>query len=192
LTHPRTTIRNLFTAALATPNIGQFPTSAGARVFPSRAAPMQEKDLPAIAVYARSETVNEGSQGADGFGPISRTLTIVVEIYADENETVDDELDAICAEVEVALRNIESSGNGVIESSRWRSTEIALGTWSSGSGARTFGVATLTYAVTYSTEPSIPAADPPISLVKGSWAPDIGIPHEPDYQILADTRPPQP
>lgn len=80
--------------------------STGARVYQARTRPLPAGEANALTVASatsRSETIEAGSLGAPRV--LERRLPVTVTAYAREatSQTVEDTLDAIAAEVEVAL-----------------------------------------------------------------------------------------
>lgn len=78
-------------------------TTTGSKVFKSRAYPIQEIDLPCLLVKTENErvdylTINPPAQQ-------ERNITITVEAVARANSNLDDMLDKICKEVEIAIEN---------------------------------------------------------------------------------------
>lgn len=83
----RTHLQNILLAAVP---------EVGGRVYPSRAAPIDDKALPAILIYTRSETAELISEAPKQYKKMARTQ---IEIVAKGDETVDDVLDAIADKV---------------------------------------------------------------------------------------------
>lgn len=84
--------------ALATA-LGGLATT-GTNVFPNRIAPVPDGKLPALCIFADDESSENIS--SDGPAAQQRTLVVIVEAR-DKGATVDDTLDQISKEVEVAL-----------------------------------------------------------------------------------------
>lgn len=75
--------------------------TTGSRVFANRLQPMTDADLPGLRIYT-------GEERADGLllhlpDMYNRDLTLVVEAVGKANATLDDTLDQVSKEVEVAL-----------------------------------------------------------------------------------------
>ena len=79
-------------------------TNAGDRVFESRVRRLQEADLPCISVFAGTENVEDRDEAPRYY---RRTLTVIVECYAKASNNLDDVLDVLSYEVEVALENVD-------------------------------------------------------------------------------------
>lgn len=79
--------------------------SIGDRIHPGRVHPFGEAHFPALTVYCRRETVATSAQRAGFYGDVrrERTITVVIEGYAQSNENLDDALDDIAIDVEMAL-----------------------------------------------------------------------------------------
>lgn len=93
--HVRHQLRDAAATAL-----GGLPTTAG-RVFPSRVYPLEEADLPGLAVYTDGDDVVSADLGDP---PVQeRTVALRVEAFAAAAADLDDTLDRIAAEVEAAI-----------------------------------------------------------------------------------------
>lgn len=77
------------------------------RVYPSRAAPIDDKNLPAILIYTRSESAEMMSVAPKQYVKKARTQ---IEIVAKGNETVDDILDDLADKVFKAVTANEKLG----------------------------------------------------------------------------------
>lgn len=112
--------------------------TTGARVFKSRAYVLQETDLPCLVVkteYEKDEylTVHDPEK-------VQRDITITIEATARETLDLDDKLDTICKEVEVAIANATT----VAQSKEIVGTNIDT----SVVGSRPVGRATMIYKMT--------------------------------------------
>lgn len=120
-------------------------TAAGARVFESRTVPFQRLELPAIAVYTLSESVEiEGTAPRE----LKRTMELAIEAHVSvrPDTTVDDALDALAEEIERAMHADQTLG-GTAGDAVLSSTDVGI----SAEGNRPTGVVGLTYSVTYRT-----------------------------------------
>jgi hypothetical protein len=105
--HERKLIRDAVVAALKAAN-----TSAGQRVYPTRARPNTDVELPVINVYTLSEqTEPETANSAPRF--LLRYVDLVVEAYVKAVDNVDDVIDAIALEIETAMDADDSFGGAV-------------------------------------------------------------------------------
>lgn len=103
--HLRRQIREAAAAALT------GLTTTQARVFASRVRALQASDLPALRIFCDDEVVQNLTMGPHR--ERERTLKLVVEGCCAANADMDDTLDAIAKEVEVALDNNQDLGVGV-------------------------------------------------------------------------------
>lgn len=147
--HPRKKIRDAFKAAL------DQKTSAGRNVFASRLAPITLDTLPALMVYVRDETIAPDDYPASGEGSVKRRLEITVECVVKGKKTVDDDLDALCEEVEAVFEFFPIPGFGAAEP-RLIETELDV----SDAFQEPVGSASLTFEVEYRT-PYRVQVDPP-------------------------------
>lgn len=141
--HVRKQIREAAAAALT----GLATT--GSRVFQSRVYPMQDADLPGLRIYTDEESVEYDDAGTDNVQ--ARTLTLVVEACAKANADLDDTLDQILKEAEVALTASQTLG-GLCKYTQISSITTEL----SGDGEKVTGVGRFTFKVMYYTRQSAP------------------------------------
>ncbi|MCC7041109.1 MAG: hypothetical protein IT516_12445 [Burkholderiales bacterium] len=119
-------------------------TTTGSRVYQSRVYPVQNTELPCLLVFARSESVEAESVHAPRV--LSRLLQIEVDAVTKATADLDDTLDQICKEVEIALAPPVSGGlMNLVEDIVLRSTDIEL----SGSAEKPTGVARMVFEVSY-------------------------------------------
>lgn len=76
-------------------------TTTGARVFQSRAYPLQETDLPCLLIKTESERIDYQTIHASTLQ--ERDITVTIEAVARATSNLDDTLDKICKEVEIAI-----------------------------------------------------------------------------------------
>lgn len=112
--HVRQQIREAAVAAL------NGATAAGASVFSGRTFPLSDENLPGLCVYALNEATEVETTGS---ASLLRELTIAVEGYARANSDLDDALDGLAEEIEVALGAAGRVG-GAIDFVGPTSTEI--------------------------------------------------------------------
>lgn len=135
MTHVRKQIRDLAVTALT------GLTTTATRVFPDRAYSIPQDKLPALRVFYSREA-GELVQGAMGADPtMHRKAMLVVVGYAD-GSGLDDTLDLIAKEVEIAMEGAGNFGSRSIGSATYTGTEFALeeGDSRTGSVALTFDV----------------------------------------------------
>lgn len=113
------------------------------RVYSSRVYPLTAAKLPAITVHSGAET---SGLMAMGTVTLTRTLAISVDVYVRANETFDDDVDAICVQVEAAV-GADFRLNGLAKDVVLRGTDIDF----SGEGEVPVGIARLTFDVRYVT-----------------------------------------
>lgn len=144
-THVRRQIRE----AIATLLTG-LPTT-GANIFQSRIYALQESELPGLRIYTQDESVEPMSIHA----PMTqeRTLELMVEAVVAQTVDLDDKLDAICMEIEIALGgSLTQVQMGGAETLILRSTAIEL----SGEGQKPTGIARMIYEASYFTNSNAP------------------------------------
>lgn len=76
-------------------------TTTGAKVYQSRAYPLQETDLPCLLVKTESERIDYQTIHASTLQ--ERDITVTIEAVARATSNLDDTLDKICKEVEIAI-----------------------------------------------------------------------------------------
>jgi hypothetical protein len=137
--------------AVATALTGLATTST--RVYENRLNPLQAANLPCLVVTTDSEQIEYGA-----FGGLSRrqhrNLRLVVKGIAKASASVDDTLDTICKEVEVAIAAGGTFGGKLGGGLQLESTQIEL----DGDGDKTVGVATMEFSGTYLTMEGVPDA----------------------------------
>ena len=139
MAHVRKQIRDKFTELLS----AGVPL-VSTRVYGSRVYPLTEAKLPAIPVYAGGET--SGLQTM-GLKTLTRTVSVSVDVYARATQTLDDDLDAICVQVEEAIA-AQYTLNGLSKNTVLSSTDIDF----SGEAEQPVGVARLNFDVLYHTD----------------------------------------
>ncbi len=138
MTHVRQQIRE----QVATTCTGLSTT--GSSVFQSRVYPLQDVNLPALLIYTTSEESEADVMGSSLVA--DRALTVVVEAYVKATTDLDDTVDTICSEVEIAL-GADRTVNGLAKFIQLTGTEITY----NGEGEQPLGTVLLTYAVQYRT-----------------------------------------
>lgn len=138
MAHVRKQIRDKFSQILS----AGVPL-VSSRVYGSRVYPLTEAKLPAITVYAGGEASELNTMGLK---TLSRTLSVSVDVYARATQTLDDDLDAICVQVENAIA-AQYTLNGLSKNTVLSSTDIDF----SGDAEQPVGVARLTFDVLYHT-----------------------------------------
>ena len=175
--HPRTLIREVV-AALLSANLQKVdPRITPARISIHRSTPLFAGKLPAILIYTRDERIEEQPNADPGLR--YRKLELSVEIIA-SGDAAAEEADVLAQAVEATLDLDETLGL-LVEGTRLTRTEVDQG----GEGDTPVLAARLSFEVSYWTRPVVDEGELPLQVLY-SWAPRIGIPHEPDYQPLLD------
>ena len=138
MAHVRQQIRERIVSVLTT-NV----TLVSNRVYGSRVYSFSEADLPAITVYAGSET--SGLQTV-GLKTSQRIVSIQVDAYVRATSDFDDDVDAIAVQIEEAIAN-DFTVNGLAKTAVLSSTEMNF----SGEAEQPIGSARLTFDVRYDT-----------------------------------------
>jgi hypothetical protein len=113
------------------------------RVYTSRVYPLTEANLPAITVHTGSEA---SSLMAMGTVTLTRSVSISVDAYVRATNAFDDDVDAICVQIEDALGGDFRLG-GIAKDIVLVSTDIDF----SGEAEQPVGIARLTFDVRYVT-----------------------------------------
>ena len=113
------------------------------RVYGTRVYSFSEADLPAITVYAGSET--SGLQTV-GLKTSQRIVSIQVDAYVRATSDFDDDVDVIAVQIEEAIAN-DFTVNGLAKTAVLSSTEMNF----SGEAEQPIGSARLTFDVRYDT-----------------------------------------
>lgn len=146
--HQRKLIRDAVVAQLT------GKTDAELRVYPTRELPLKVAELPAVCIYTLEETVSPESRSSSP-RRLTRSLQLGVEIIVRATEAVDDALDALSLQVEVAIDADPRFGDTCIDSIL-SSVQIGI----DNEGNRPTGRCLMSYAVEYETEAPA-AADQP-------------------------------
>ena len=135
MAHKRTSIRNNVTTTLT------GLTTTGSNVFESRIYPNELAKLPLLNIYSNTETSELSS-----IGKIERNLEIMIEGFAKATTNIDETLDTIAKEVEVAMATDLTRG-GHAKDTFITNTEYEL----ENVGNQQLGVIKITYNVHYLT-----------------------------------------
>lgn len=139
MAHPRAQIRDAVIAKLKAAN-----TAAGQKVFGNRARPVFPAELPCILVYTKNEPTDISIEAPREY---KRSLALAVEIVAKvstDEESLDDVLDDLCRQVEIAMFEDETFG-GVASDTILGETEMDLLT----EGEKPIGGAKITFTLPY-------------------------------------------
>jgi len=139
MSHVRKQIRDAVVTALT------GLSTTGNRVYKSRIYPLETGKLPGLAIYTKSEEIQNNTIGAPRTQ--IRILEVMVEAYVMANTAFDDTIDAISLEVEEALYTNSSLGG------KAKGLDVvAFESDYSGDGEKVVGVGRFTVQVTYSTK----------------------------------------
>lgn len=117
-------------------------TTTGARAFTSRVYPLAMNEYPCILIYTKEEAARIATLDAPRRS--ERTLTLTVEAVTQLSAVLDDTLDQICKEVEVALTAAPTLG-GLSQDLWLARTEVQL----NDEGAIPFGKALMEWSIEY-------------------------------------------
>jgi len=117
-------------------------TTTGTNVFQSRVYPVEDASLPCLLVYSASEESEILNMETPRL--LSRMLNVVIQGVATHTSDVDDTLDLIAKEVEIALA-ADRDINSLAQDSFLISTEIEI----NADGAKTVGIVRLNYQVEF-------------------------------------------
>jgi len=145
MSHVRTQLRTAAAAALT----GLATT--GAKVFKSRLRPADDDELPCLLVYCDDEP-NIARQTVGKTPRLSRELLLVVKGLAKNGVALDDELDAICKEVEVAISANLTLG-GLVREGVWLTS---INTTMNEEMEKPCGEIIMMFSATYSTNSNAP------------------------------------
>ena len=134
--HVRKQIRDFIVTAVT----GLVTTTTN--VFPSRVYNIEESKLPALLIYTKDEA--SGPQTITYPRSVQRNLEVVIEGVAAKNATLDDTLDTIIKEVEVAVIADPTLG-GLAKDTMLTPIEIGL----TGDAQNPTGNARMTFTVEY-------------------------------------------
>lgn len=124
-------------------------TTTSSKVYQSRVYPLAANNLPGLLVYTTSESSAPDVMGAQP--AVDRELNLVIEGYAKTASNLDDVLDLISKEVEIAMAT-DTSINSLAKDSYLSATEIEL----TGEGEQPIGIVTMSYTVQYRTANNTP------------------------------------
>jgi len=176
--HPRTLIREAVAARLSANLQKVDPRISASRISIHRSTPLFASKLPAILIYTRDERIEDQPNADPGLR--YRKLELSVEIIA-SGDAAAEEADVLAQAVEAILDADETLGL-LVEGTRLTRTEVDQG----GEGDTPVLAARLSFEVSYWTRPvETHEGELPLQVLY-SWAPRIGIPHEPEYQPLLD------
>ncbi len=139
MSHVRKQIRDAVVTALT----GLSTTAS--RVYKSRIYPLESGKLPGLAIYTKSEEIQNNTIGKPRTQV--RILEVMVEAYVMANTAFDDTIDAISLEVEEALY-----ANATLGGKAKELDIVSFESDFSGEGEKVVGVGRFTVQVTYTTK----------------------------------------
>lgn len=122
--------------------------TTGARVYQMRIYPLQAAELPGLLVFTNDETAERTSFPAPSL--MERRLELVIEGYARATSNLDDTLDGIAKEVEVAIAG-DYTFAGKAKSTTLRNTQVQMV-----EADQPIGMVRLTFDVVYFTLDNAP------------------------------------
>ena len=117
-------------------------STTGSNVFQSHVYPLENADLPALCIYTQDEEIEVGAMGDPRV--CHSTMTLIVDGYAQTSSNLDDQLDQIGKEVQVAMSG-DVDINNLVKDSYLSSVDISY----SGEGTSPIGVIRHNYSVLY-------------------------------------------
>ena len=124
-------------------------TTTGTNVFQSRIYPMESAGLPGLCIYTQEESVEIQTIGSTR--TVYRELSLIVEGYATASSDLEDTLDLIGKEVEIAMAG-DIGLNSLAGDSHLSGVEITI----SGEGSTGIGTIRHTYTVIYGNAENAP------------------------------------
>lgn len=117
-------------------------STTGSNVFQSHVYPLENADLPALCIYTQDEEIEVGAMGDPRV--CHSTMTLIVDGYAQTSSNLDDQLDQIGKEVQVAMAG-DIDINNLVKDSYLSSVDISY----SGEGTSPIGIIRHNYSVLY-------------------------------------------
>lgn len=180
MAHQRKLIRQAAVAKLIA-----AATSAGARVYPTRVAPLRKDLLPAIAVYTEDEEVDPDSEGTST-RELKRYVELVVEGYVAHTSALsaDDGMDDLAEQIEAAI-DADPNLNSTVGDHGCFLERTETG-FADGSSDPLIGVVKLTYRALYRTSPAEAGSSPTDAFLTADvkYTPPGGVA---DTPVLEDT-----
>ena len=117
-------------------------SSTGSNVFQSHVCPLENDDLPSLCIYTQDEEIEVGASGDPRV--YHSTMILIVDGYAQTSSNLDDQLDQIGIEVQVAMAG-DIDINNLVKDSYLSSVDISY----SGEGTSPIGIIRHNYSVLY-------------------------------------------
>lgn len=124
-------------------------TTTGNRVYASRSYPMDSGQLPGLVIYTNSQSSELVTIGTSPL--LQHSLEVVIEAYVKDSGSVDDIIDTIIKEIEIAIKDDTILQNMV----KWiypNDIEVTF----SGEGEQKIVVAPITFDATFQTREGLP------------------------------------
>jgi hypothetical protein len=126
----------------------------GVNVFTTRRTPVAAEHLPCALVYTTDETSERDTLGSDR--QLRRELVLAIQAMIQDNDTLDDSLDGLAADVEAAMMADPTFGGLALDCALTR-TQIDIRAGGANAEMKT-GSVVLTFAVSYLTRADDPTA----------------------------------
>ena len=117
-------------------------SSTGNNVFQSHVCPLENDDLPSLCINTQDEEIEIGVTGDPRV--YHSTMILIVDGYAQTFSNLDDQLDQIGIEVQVAMTE-DIDTNNLVKDSYLSSVDISY----SGEGTSPIGIIRHNYSVLY-------------------------------------------
>ena len=117
-------------------------SSTGSNVFQSHVCPLENDDLPSLCIYTKDEEIEIGVTGDPRV--YHSTMILIVDGYAQTFSNLDDQLDQIGIQVQVAMTE-DIDTNNLVKDSYLSSVDISY----SGEGTSPIGIIRHNYSVLY-------------------------------------------
>ena len=117
-------------------------SSTGSNVFQPHVCPLENDDLPSLCIYTQDEEIEVGATGDPKF--CHSKMILIADGYAQTSSNLDDQLDQIGIEVQVAMTE-DIDTNNLVKDSYLSSVDISY----SGEGTSPIGIIRHNYSVLY-------------------------------------------
>ena len=148
MAHPRTEVRQAVIALLVNAN-----TAAGSRVEDSRVDPIGTSKLPLISVYTLNESVDTDASSQSAPRTLERNVKLEIAGFVPHSDAVPvaTAMDNLAAQIEAAMAGDQYIGDKVSDAIL-EDTDMNIRA-ENGRSDPLIGIVTLTYSVTYQTQP---------------------------------------
>ena len=97
-------------------------STTGSTVFQPHVCPLENDDLPSLCIYTQDEEIDVGATGDPKF--CHSTMILIADGYAQTSSNLDDQLDQIGIEVQVAMAG-DIDINNLVKDSYLSSVDIS-------------------------------------------------------------------